>query len=257
MRTIQEMTTLRGRRALVTGGSGHIGLAAVETLTELGAEVVILDRCPAEHQPPGCRFLECDLAHEQATRQAAAKTLDLLGGLEILVHCAGFVGTSQVPGWAGSLTEQTVAAWDASWRVNVTSAFILAQALHRPLSASGRGSITLVGSIYSVVGLVPGLYQGTGMQNPMGYGASKGAMLQLMRYLAATLAPAVRVNTVSPGGVLRQQPREFQQRYLQRTPLGRMATEEDLKGAFAYLCSDLSAYVTGHNLMVDGGWTVW
>ena len=95
------------------------------------------------------------------------------------------------------------------------------------------------------------------MANPAGYGASKGGVLQLMKYLATNLAPYVRVNAVSPGGVWRQQPNIFRQRYEARTPLGRMATEEDLKGAVAYLASDLSSYVTGHNLVVDGGWTVW
>jgi NAD(P)-dependent dehydrogenase (short-subunit alcohol dehydrogenase family) len=95
------------------------------------------------------------------------------------------------------------------------------------------------------------------MQNPLGYGASKAGLQQLARSLATTLGPTVRINTVSPGGVLRGQPPSFVERYTERTPLGRMACEEDLKGAFAYLISDMSAYVTGHDLVVDGGWTAW
>jgi len=95
------------------------------------------------------------------------------------------------------------------------------------------------------------------MANPAGYNASKGGVLQLTRYLATVLAPRTRVNAISPGGVWRQQPDVFRQRYEARTPLARMAAEEDLKGAVAYLASDLSAYVTGQNLVVDGGWTAW
>lgn len=95
------------------------------------------------------------------------------------------------------------------------------------------------------------------MANPVGYGVSKGGLLQLMRYLATMLAPRVRVNAIAPGGVWRNQPETFRSRYAARTPLERMASEEDLKGAIAYLASDLSAYVTGHNLVVDGGWTAW
>jgi NAD(P)-dependent dehydrogenase (short-subunit alcohol dehydrogenase family) len=102
-----------------------------------------------------------------------------------------------------------------------------------------------------------GLYEDTGMANAAGYGASKGGLLQLMRYLSTVLAPYVRVNAITPGGVSRGQPDAFQQRYIAKTPLGRMAVEEDLKGAVAYLVSDLAAYVTGHNLVVDGGWTAW
>ena len=95
------------------------------------------------------------------------------------------------------------------------------------------------------------------MANPAAYGASKGGLLQLMRYFATLLAPSVRVNAVTPGGIWRHQPKTFHQRYVAKTPLQRMGREEDLKGAVAYLAGDLSAYVTGHNLVVDGGWTAW
>jgi NAD(P)-dependent dehydrogenase (short-subunit alcohol dehydrogenase family) len=95
------------------------------------------------------------------------------------------------------------------------------------------------------------------MGNAAGYAASKGGVVQLTRWLATTLAPDVRVNCLTPGGVSRGQPESFQAAYRDRTPLGRMATEEDYKGAVAYLASDLSRYVTGHNLVVDGGWTAW
>jgi NAD(P)-dependent dehydrogenase (short-subunit alcohol dehydrogenase family) len=101
------------------------------------------------------------------------------------------------------------------------------------------------------------LYADTTMANPAGYGASKGGLLQLTRYLATVLAPEVRVNAISPGGIWRNQPDIFRERYENRTPLQRMGTEEDLKGVVMFLSSDLSAYVTGQNLVVDGGWTAW
>ena len=114
-----------------------------------------------------------------------------------------------------------------------------------------------VASIYGLVGPDWRLYEGTEIGNPAAYSASKGGLLQLTRWLATTLAPDVRVNSITPGGVFRDTPEPFLSRYLSRTPLGRMATEEDFKGAIAYLASDLSAYVTGQNLVVDGGWTAW
>jgi NAD(P)-dependent dehydrogenase (short-subunit alcohol dehydrogenase family) len=95
------------------------------------------------------------------------------------------------------------------------------------------------------------------MQHPAAYGASKAGLLQLTRYFASVLAPQVRVNALTPGGVWRDQPNAFHERYKERTPMARMAVEEDFKGAAAYLASDLSAYVTGQNLVVDGGWTAW
>jgi NAD(P)-dependent dehydrogenase (short-subunit alcohol dehydrogenase family) len=101
------------------------------------------------------------------------------------------------------------------------------------------------------------LYEGTAMGNPAAYAASKGGLLQLTRWLATTVAPQVRVNSISPGGVWRNQPESFVERYKARTPLARMATEDDFRGAIAFLASDLSGYVTGQDLAVDGGWGVW
>jgi len=95
------------------------------------------------------------------------------------------------------------------------------------------------------------------MGNPAAYAASKGGLLQYTRWLATVLAPTVRVNAITPGGVWRNQPDSFHKKYVERTPLKRMAREEDFKGAIAYLASDLSSYVTGQNIIVDGGWTAW
>jgi NAD(P)-dependent dehydrogenase (short-subunit alcohol dehydrogenase family) len=263
MKTIQELGDLSGRRALLTGGAGNIGLACAQALIELGATVAILDQgqaaCEArarelgEHAWP----LPCDLADEAAIRTAVEKAIQHMGGLDILVHCAAFVGTTQMKGWAEPFEKQSVAAFDAALRVNLTSAFIMAQAAREALAASGHGTIILFGSIYGLVGPDMSLYEDTTMANPVGYGVSKGGLLQLVRYLAGLLGPQIRVNALSPGGVWRGQPEIFRQRYEARTPLKRMACEEDLKGAVAYLASDLSAYVTGQNLTVDGGWTTW
>ena len=95
------------------------------------------------------------------------------------------------------------------------------------------------------------------MANPAAYGASKGGLIQLTRWLSTTLAPSIRVNAISPGGVFRNQPDLFVKRYETRTPLARMATENDFRGIIAYLASDMSSYVTGQVISVDGGWGVW
>lgn len=251
MRTVRQLMDLTGRRALVTGGAGHIGRVVCDALREGGAAVIALDR-----DPRTCD-LACDLSQEASTRAAVRKAASRMDGLDILVHCAAFVGDTKLSGWAVPFRKQTVAAWDKSLRVNLTSAFTLVQEAQPYLEKSGRGSVILFSSIYGLVGPDFSLYKGTPMANPAGYGASKGGLLQLTRSLATGLAPKVRVNAISPGGVLRSQPAAFRRRYTARTPLGRMAVEEDLKGAAAYLASDASAYVTGQNLVVDGGWTAW
>lgn len=255
MKSIQDLMNLKGRKALVTGGSGHLGRATCDALFELGAEVAILD-FKIDKAQRGLK-LHCDLRNESATRSATQTALKELGGLDILIHAAAYVGETKVDGWAVPFEQQTVSAWDEAMRVNLTSAFVLVQETKEALTASGHGSVIFFGSIYGQVGPVMSLYEGTEMKNPVGYHASKGGLLHLTRYFSTFLAPKVRVNAVSPGGVWRHQPEVFHQRYKERTPMGRMATEEDLKGAVAYLASDLSAYVTGQNIFVDGGWTAW
>jgi NAD(P)-dependent dehydrogenase (short-subunit alcohol dehydrogenase family) len=267
MRTLKQLMDLRTRVALITGGAGHIGRVVAESLAELGAAIVVLDIDQAAAETVAADLARnynvkasafaVDLNDIAAVKTMPARVVEEFGRLDVVIHSAAYGGDTKFPGWAVPFDEQTTEAWERALRVNLTSAFALAQAARQPLTDSGHGSIVLISSIYGLVGPDMSLYEGTSMANPAGYGASKGGLLQLMRHLSTVLAPHVRVNAISPGGVWRQQPEAFHDRYRARTPLGRMATEEDLKGAAGYLASDLSSYVTGHNLVVDGGWTIW
>lgn len=259
--------SLKGRVAVVTGGAGYIGSALCSALAEAGADVAVLDIeiegaqevASSIHSELGRNTLalEIDLSDEQRTRTVPDRVIEQLGRIDILVNCAAFVGTSELEGWATTFPEQRLPAWRAALEVNLSSVFVLSQACMPALQQSGHGAIINVGSTYGVVGPDLRLYEGTAMGNPAAYAASKGGLLQLTRWLATVLAPDIRVNCMSPGGVWRNQPEAFLKRYVDRTPLKRMACEEDLKGAVVYLASDMSSYVTGQNIMVDGGWTVW
>lgn len=265
--TIKTLMDLNGRVALVTGGAGGIGAAIAEALAELGAAVAVLDiesqACDDVAKRIHDQFgvetlpLTIDLTDESAVLSAPKKVHSRFGRLDILVNSAALVGTSELKGWATPFNEQAPGAWRMALETNLTAPFILAQACAELLVASGHGSVINIASIYGLVGPDMSLYEGTSLGNPAAYAASKGGLLQLTRWLATVLAPDVRVNAISPGGVWRHQAEEFRARYVARTPLKRMATEDDLKGAAAYLAGDLSAYVTGHNLVVDGGWTAW
>ncbi len=262
---LQHAVRLDREVALITGGAGHVGALAGEILLGQGATVVLVDRPDGERSPrvrslmrrfPDRAFFEAaDVSSLKDARKAVKGIVRRHRRLDIFIHSAAFVGTTSRPGWAGPLGQQSAEIWDEAFRVNVTSAFAMVQTALPALRRADPGRVVFVSSIYGVGGPVPALYEGTGMSNPVAYGASKGALNQLTRYLAVELAPRVRVNAISPGGIFRGQSPQFVARYEKRTPLGRMATEEDLAGAILFLSTRLSDYVTGHNLMVDGGWT--
>ena len=267
MTTIKALMNLKGRRALITGATGGLGKIMADTLAELGADLVLVDRPDSDFQSLTHTLIQrwgitvqhrhCDLEQQEQR----AELMDWLRSsgqcLNILVNNAAFVGTSDLQGWAVPFEEQTLDSWRRAMEVNLTAVFDLCQGLAPLLTAGVGSSIINIGSIYGVYGPDWGLYEGTSMSNPAAYAASKGGLIQFSRWLATTLAPHVRVNTISPGGVFRNQPEIFVGRYEARTPLGRMATEDDFRGVVAYLASDLSKYMTGQNLAVDGGWGVW
>ena len=199
---------------------------------------------------------DVDLTIEQQVRDLPGRVEDSLGGIDVVVHSAGLVGTSSLDGWAVPFEEQSAYTWRHALEVNLTSAFVLCQSAMPQLVRSGRGSIVLVSSVYGLIGADPYLYEGTSMASPAAYFASKGGLLQLTRWLATSLGSSVRANAICPGGIERGQPAQFVQRYVAKTPLSRLGTEDDLRGAIAFLASDLSAYVTGQSIVVDGGLTI-
>jgi NAD(P)-dependent dehydrogenase (short-subunit alcohol dehydrogenase family) len=266
MKSVHELMNLRGRVALVTGAGGRLGPTVCDTLAELGAAIVALDfrqelgekaaqavaeRHGVETMPAGV-----DLEKADAVAGLIAEIEKRFGRLDIIVNVAGMLGAWGLE-WAGPFEKQSPELFRRACSVNLVSPFFLYQRTAELLRQSGHGSIINFLSIYGVSAPDLRIYEGTDMGSPGAYAATKGGMLQMTRWLSTVLAPHIRVNAISPGGILDGQPERFVERYAARTPLGRMSNAEDLKGAVAYLASDLSQYVTGQNLMIDGGWTTW
>lgn len=266
MKTIRQLMDLKGRVMVVTGGAGHLGLVLAEALAEAGADIVLWDisvdverkaRKIAHRHHVRALGGVVDLSDEVAVRAAVKGVAQHFKKIDGLVHCAAFVGTSALEGWAVPFEGQSVKTWRKALDVNLTSVFVVTQQLLPLLKKSAAASIINISSIYGMVGPDMGLYEGTALGNPAAYAASKGGLIQLTRWLATSLSPRIRVNAISLGGIYRDHKDPFLLRYLKRTPMARMAREEDVKGAVVYLASDMSNYVTGQNLVVDGGWTAW
>ncbi|MBF0233413.1 MAG: SDR family oxidoreductase [Desulfamplus sp.] len=266
MTSLKELMDMKGRVALITGATGGLGKIFSETLAELGADLLLVDRPGTDIKDfaisiatswnISVKEIYCDL-EDQKSRSNLAQEVNTLGRLNVLINNAAFVGTSELTGWAVPFEKQNIETWRRAFEVNLTAVFDLCQSFAPILKNAKGASIINVASIYGLLGPDWRLYEGTTMGNPAAYAASKGGLIQLTRWLATTIAPHVRVNAISPGGVFREQPEVFVNRYETRTPLGRMASEDDFRGVVAFLASDMSRYVTGQNLAVDGGWVAW
>jgi NAD(P)-dependent dehydrogenase (short-subunit alcohol dehydrogenase family) len=266
MKAIQQLIDMNNRTTLITGATGYLGKCMAETLAELGSNLILVDRPKSDYLPLieilkkyKCivECIECDLESDEKRIELIQQINRKHLPVDVLINNAAFGGTEDLQGWVTPFEEQSVDTWRRAMEVNLTAAFDLSKRLLPKLKKNNYGSIINISSIYGISGPVHSMYEGTNMGNPAAYSVSKGGLIQLTRWLSTTVSPEVRVNTISPGGVFRNQPKDFVERYEKRTPLGRMATEEDFKGIIAYLASDMSKYVTGQNINVDGGWSTW
>jgi NAD(P)-dependent dehydrogenase (short-subunit alcohol dehydrogenase family) len=258
-RKTPELFRLDGKVALVTGGAGIYGGHIVRALAEAGAHVVVASRelsnCEAlagamRSEQLKVEAAKLDLASEDSLRALRDGLIARHRRLDVLVNNA-------VARAGGDLRHATAAEWDSAMKVNSTGLFLSCQLFSEPMQQQRSGSIINIASIYGMVGPDFSIYEGTELSNPINYAFAKGGMINLTRYLASFLAPQnIRVNCLSPGGFCTPEtPKEFVPNYVRRTPLGRMAEADDIKGPVVFLASDASQYVTGQNLAVDGGWT--
>jgi NAD(P)-dependent dehydrogenase (short-subunit alcohol dehydrogenase family) len=267
MTSIRSLQNLRGRRVILTGAAGRLGLVMAQTLAELGADLILVDMPDTDFSEIEKELFDrwgvnvesygCDLELEDERAHLGDTVKSNYQSLNCLINNAAFVGSKDLSGWAEPFEDQSVSTWRRAFEVNLTSAFHLSQIFTPLLRAGTGGNILNITSIYGEYGPDWRMYEGSSMGNPAAYGTSKGGLAQLTRWLSTTLAPDIRVNAISPGGILRNQDEKFIERYEARTPMQRMATEDDFRGAVAFLTSDMSSYVTGQILRVDGGWGVW
>lgn len=255
---VLQSFSLEGRVAVVTGGAGLYGRQIVEALAEAGALVFTASRNLPAQEALAASFrdkglqvqaLQLDLAEETSILALRDDVLARCGKVDVLVNNAVLRPMRS--------TDDPVERWEASMQVNATGLFLITRALGEVMANAGQGSIINISSIQGMVGPDGWLYEEVPWHGFVpDYFFHKGGVINFTRYMASYLGPkGVRVNTISPGGFFNNQDQGFLWRYERRTFLGRMANDQDLKGAIVYLASDASAYVTGANLVVDGGYT--
>lgn len=273
MTDLPPMFDLRGRAAVVTGGAGLLGRQFCRTLGEAGAGVVVVDLDEAaagqvveQLAARGIRAiaLAIDVTQPEQVRQMVGSTLSAFGRLDILVNSAALdpkFDPQQQGQHANTFEEYPLEAWKQALNVNLTGMFLCCQAAVRPMREQGKGAIINICSTYGLVGPDQRIYQRPGQParfKPVYYSVTKSGVLGMTRYLATYYAGTeIRVNALTPGGVYNDHDETFVANYAARTVLGRMARLDEMNGAILFLASDASSYMTGANLIVDGGWTAW
>ena len=269
MTGFKDLFDLKGRTAVVTGGCGILGQRFAEGLAEFGASVALLDldetalqktasEISARH---GARVkgYACDITQPEAIRNVAKAIEAELGPVSILLNNAASK-TRDVDAFFAPVETFSLETWREIMAVNLDGMFNVAQVFGTLMAERGYGSIVQTASIYGLMAPDQRIYQGSqyngrAINTPAVYSASKAGVIGLTRHLATYWGEhGVRVNTLTPGGVSSGQNSEFGRRYSARVPLGRMAEADDMVGAAVFLASDASRYVTGQNIVVDGGW---
>jgi NAD(P)-dependent dehydrogenase (short-subunit alcohol dehydrogenase family) len=254
---------LSGRVAVVTGGMGQLGRVYATGLAERGMRVASFDVAVGT-APDGVRAYDVDITDRASIEQATREIEGEWGVPHVLINNAGLDSPPDAPvEEVGPFENYPEAAFDAVMDVNVKGTLLCCQVIGGAMARENRGSIINVSSVYGLLSPVQDLYafrreRGETFVKPVAYSVSKSAILNLTRYLATYWAKAgVRVNTLTLAGVENDQPAEFLEAYAARAPMGRMLDASEALGAVVYLASDASSYVTGANVVVDGGWSAW
>lgn len=260
---------LKDKVAVVTGGAGRLGRRFARVLRRHGAKVAVFDLAPGDLVGDGSAgapgtddvaFFEVDVAERRSVENAVRSLSSLWGAPHVLINNAGLDSPPDSEGPPFELYEES--AWERVLDVNLKGTFLCSQLVGARMAEAGRGTIINISSIYGLGSpdqrIYPPRADGTPFYKPAAYGASKAGVVSLARYLAAYWGKSgLRVNTLTLGGVYNEQDPDFVAAYSERVPLGRMAREDEFDGAILFLASDASSYMTGANLVIDGGWTAW
>ncbi|RPI94224.1 MAG: SDR family oxidoreductase [Chloroflexi bacterium] len=274
--TIQEKFDLTGRVGVVTGGGGQLGSEFCRTLAEAGAAVAVVDLNASASQAAAesltnsgyqALALPADITRPDSVQAAVEKVLSTYGRLDVLVNSAAldpkFDPDAMDKGITpGAFEDYPLDLWNAALNVNLTGMFLMTQACVKPMIAQGkRGSVINICSTYGLNGPDQRIYVKEGKRvafKPIYYTVTKAGVMGFTKYLAAYYAGTeIRVNALTPGGVFNNHEEYFVKNYSAKTILGRMAKKDEMNGALLFLASDASSYMTGNNVVVDGGWTAW
>ena len=241
---------LKDKIVIVTGGSGLLGKAFVTHIRKEGGRAINADI--QERTDLRSEILNMDITDDQSIQSGLEEVINLFGRIDGIVNNA----YPRTKDWGDKFEDIEPESLRKNVDMQLNSYFICCQKALKIMAEQRSGSIVIISSIYGIVGNDFTLYEEYGGTSPAAYAAIKGGLISLTRYLASYYGrKGIRVNCVSPGGIFDNQHPSFVSRYQAKVPLGRMGNPEDIAPAVSFLLSDEAKYITGHNLVVDGGWT--
>ena len=242
---------LKNKIILVTGGSGLLGKKIVDKVREEGGTCIAADVNTVTDLEKGS--VKLDITNEQEVKNGIQLIYDHFGHIDGMVNAA----YPRTADWGKKFEEIEVESWRRNIDMQLNSVFILCREVLEKMKDRKSGVVVNLASIYGVVGPDFDIYKGTSLTMPAAYSAIKGGMINFTKYLASYYGSYnLRINCLSPGGIFDNQNPEFVQKYEQKVPMKRMGTAEDIAGPTVFLLSDEASYISGHNLIVDGGWTI-
>ena len=270
---ISKLFDLEGRNIVITGASGLLGSQYANTLSSAGANIILLDINTAKNEKLKSSLVKkyknkisaytLDISNQTEVNKTSKKIMKDFKKIDGLINNAAYTskGAKEKSDNAfGSFENFPIDIWQKSLDINLSGVFFCSQAFGKIMAKQGKCVIVNIASTYGLVGADQRIYGKSGLNLPISYAATKGAIVNFTRYLAAYWhGKNIRCNTLSPGGVMDKtyQEKSFIKKYSEKTILGRMANKDEYNGAMLFLISDASSYMTGANLVVDGGWTSW
>jgi NAD(P)-dependent dehydrogenase (short-subunit alcohol dehydrogenase family) len=262
------MFRLDGKVAIVTGAAGLLGLQHAIALSEFGARVILTDldlescekraRQIQQQSKVEALAVRSDVTSQLSWQSLLDRAISGFDHVDILVNNAAYTTQSRSANYGASFSSFPLEDWQQILDVNLTGTYLGCQVIGTHMVKQRAGSIINMASLYGVVSPHHRMYSGTEIHQPAAYSVSKAGVIALTRYLATLWADqGVRVNCITPGGIHNDHSEAFTNRYAALSPIGRMAEKTEMGGAIVYLASAASDYCTGHNLVVDGGWTAW
>tara|TARA_Y100000996_G_scaffold410861_1_gene393967 strand:+ start:2433 stop:3230 length:798 start_codon:yes stop_codon:yes gene_type:complete len=263
---VKKLFDLSNKTVLLTGAAGFLGSSYADGLSQSGANVVLCDI-----NFKGCKEIEnkirkkydtdpisikLDITNTKSIKNLIKNVTKKYSTIDVLINNAAYQGNSKIR--TLQFEELDINSWNKAIDVNLTGIFRLCQQVGKIMLKQKSGNVINISSIYGIVGADQRIYGSSGLNSAVFYATTKSAILNLTRYLASYWnRTGIRVNTLSPGGVQNKQDKNFIKKYSEKTMIGRMAKNDEYVGALVFLCSDASSYMTGSNLIIDGGWTAW